>query len=201
MPDRQPMSAAEFVERRGELPEGGRWHELHAGHPVLLDAPDDSHGTIVLNLSRELARWLPTQGPAYAGYACHDVGLLVHRNPDTIYVPALSFFDVGPRFSQTDQIVASQVPRLVVDIASSNDRRREMRLRTQAYLELGVDLIWVPDPFKKEVQVLRRGLPMLALGTWQQLEGGVLLPGFQIEVKQVFAQPAWWTSSAPRKEQ
>ncbi len=50
-----PMTAEEFVRRKDDLPEGGRWYELHAGLPVLLTAPDDQHGTVVLNLTRELA--------------------------------------------------------------------------------------------------------------------------------------------------
>ena len=46
------MTVKEFVETRHELPDGGRWHELHSGRPQLLDAPDDEHGTVVLNLSK-----------------------------------------------------------------------------------------------------------------------------------------------------
>ncbi|MBL8818907.1 MAG: Uma2 family endonuclease [Planctomyces sp.] len=189
-----PMTAEEFVQHRDDLPEGGRWHELHSGRPVLLTEPDDQHGTIVLNLSRAIAEWLAAHRGQRSGYACHEVGLHVGRSPDTVYVPAISFFDSGPLFGQTDNIIATEVPRLVVDVASSNDRRRDMRDRTQAYFSLGVDMIWIPDPFKKEVQVLQRKSQTLALGTWQFLEGSAVLPGFRMEVRQVFAQPKWWTT-------
>lgn len=201
MTGKQQMTAAEFAEQRINLPEGGRWHELHAGLPVLLEAPDDSHGTIVMNLSRELARWLQSRSAAARGYACHDVGLHVSSDPDTVYVPAVSYFDSGPLFSQTDRVVATQVPRLVIDVAGSNDRRRDMRFRSEAILDLGVELLWIPDPFKKEIQILQRRHPTMALGTRQTLEGGAVLPGFQMAITQVFAQPDWWTSSAPRKSE
>lgn len=193
------MTADEFAQRRIELPEGGRWHELHAGQPVLLEAPGDDHGNIVMNLSRELARWFQQRGPGVQCYACHELGLHVARDPDTVYFPAISVFDSGPLFSQTENVIATQVPSLVIDVASSNDRRTDMRLRTAAYAKLGVSVIWVPDPFKKEVQVLQASQCTLALGVWQFLEVETLLPGFRMEVKDVFVQPSWWTSSAPRK--
>ncbi|MCA9061460.1 MAG: Uma2 family endonuclease [Planctomycetaceae bacterium] len=190
------LTARQFAEQKFSLPEGGRWHELHDGLPVLLSSPDDGHGTIVLNITRRLATWLQ-QSVSEKRYACHDVGLHVRSNPDTVYVPAITVFESDVRFSQTDMIIATEVPRLVVDVASSNDRRTDMRRRTHAFSELGVQMIWVPDPFKKEIQVLQRGRPIQALGDWQTISGGDVLPGFTMAVKDVFAQPGWWT--APRQ--
>ncbi len=194
------MTADEFADRRPGLPEGGRWHELHAGRAVLLEAPDDSYGTIVMNLSREIAKWLHSSSKPARGYACHEVGLHVKKNPDTVYVPAISYFDGGAMFEQTDQVIATKVPRLVVDIASSNDRRRAMRERTIACMALGVELIWIPDPFKQEIQVIQKNGPTLALGNRQVLEGSRVLPGFSVEVSTIFAQPSWWTSPAIRRQ-
>lgn len=197
MSDVRSITAAEFAAGKQDLPEAGRWSELHDGQPVLLSAPDDLHGTIVLNLSRSLAQWFQTQPVTSRGYACPGVGLHVRSQPDTVYVPAISIFRDGEPFSQFDIAVATEVPKLVIDIASSNDRRRDMRLRTTAYLKLGVDSIWIPDPFKKEIQVIRSAGHTLALGKWQTLEGGLLLPGFRIEVEKVFAQPDWWNGQLP----
>lgn len=190
------MTAEDFAERKLDLPEGGRWHELHLGKPVPLSAPDDAHGVVVLNLTRAIAEWLRTVQLQHACYAVHDVGLHVQRDPDTVIVPSISVFTAGPPFAQSDLAVATAVPSLVVDVASSNDRRKHMRLRTTACFALGVDTIWVPDPFKKEVQVIRRGSPTLALGKWQTLDGGTVLPGFRLLVEDVFKQPGWWTGPA-----
>lgn len=199
MSSKDKMTAEEFAARRNELPEGGRWHELHAGEPVLLEAPNDDHGNIVMNLSRELAKWFQGREPGAAQYACHEVGLHVSREPDTVFFPTISLFDSGPLFSQMEMVIATQIPSLVIDVASSNDRRSDMRRRTAAYAKLGVEMIWVPDPFKKEVQVLRRSMPTLALGLWQTLEIEGLMPGFRIDVRDIFAQPSWWTNSSARK--
>ena len=186
------MTASEFSETKHAMPEGGRWHELHSGRPVLLESPNDEHGAVVLNLSRALAEWFSEQHAGFSGYAAHDVGLLVETEPDTILMPPISYFDEGDRFAQSDLIIATQVPRLVVDIASSNDRRQHMRQRTLLFLKHGVEYIWIPDPFKREVQILKRGTPTLALGENQTLTGGSVLPGFELGVSDLFAQPSWW---------
>ncbi|MFO0977734.1 MAG: Uma2 family endonuclease [Planctomycetaceae bacterium] len=194
------MTAAEFADRRHELPESGRWHELHDGLPVLLSAPDDVYGNIVRNLSRMLGLWFRTQPAASAGYACFALGLHVKQNPDTVYFPAITVFREGRPFSQSDLSIATEVPRVVVDIASSNDRRTDMRLRTTAYVKLGAEVVWIPDPFKKEVQVITRGSHTLALGNWQELDGGKALPGFRMSVEKVFADPEWWDGKLPEFE-
>lgn len=184
------MTAAEFAATKHELPEAGRWHELHEGNPVVMEPPDDAHGTTVLNLSRALADWMKGRDVDEIGYACHEIGIGV--SDDTVYCPALSFFNSGPRFEQSDQVMATLTPALIVEVASSNDRRQDIRRRTLAYSGIGVATIWVVDPQKKEIQVLNSGAHTLCLAEWQQLDGSPLLPDFAISVKDLFAQPGWW---------
>lgn len=186
------MTAEQFVECRADLPDGGRWHELHEGRPVLMEAPDDAYGNAVLNLSKALAEWFQTREEKKTGYAVHQIGLQVERDPDSVFCPAMSFFDSGRQFEQSDNSIATAPPRLVVEVASANDRRTEMRTRTLAYAVLGVKTIWIPDPTKKEIQVISADSHTQALGSWQTLEGGTALPGFAMPVKDVFAQPEWW---------
>jgi hypothetical protein len=107
------MTAERFAAEKFDLPEGGRWHELHLGKPLLLSAPDDLHGVIVLNLPRALAAWFAARRGLQPCYAVHDLGLHVQRDPDTVLVPAISVFTSGPPFSQTDLIVATQVLSLI----------------------------------------------------------------------------------------
>lgn len=122
------------------------------------------------------------------------MGLKVSREPDTVYCPAISFFDVGRQFEESDKAVADLVPGLVVEVASANDRRRDIRPRTLAYMKVGVRTIWIVDPGKKEIQVISRGQHTLALAGYQTLEGHNVLPGFQMKVSEVFVQPEWWTN-------
>lgn len=186
------MTAEQFAAKKLTLPESGRWHELHEGKTVLMQPPDDAHGNAVLNISKALAAWFLERPNTDTGYACHEIGLHVSQAPDTVYCPAISYFDSGRQFGEADNTVASTTPALVVDIASASDRRRDMRRRTLAYIESGVKTIWVPDPQKKEVQIITRGRHTLALGAHQSIISQELLPGFELSVKNVFRQPSWW---------
>ncbi|MCA9082793.1 MAG: Uma2 family endonuclease [Planctomycetaceae bacterium] len=188
------MTAEEFAECRHELPEAGRWHELHEGQPILMQPPDDLHGTTVLNLTRALAPWFQQHSQKqHAVYACPQIGLKVSRNPDTVYFPAISVFDTGLPFAEADNILAETVPLLIIDVASANDRRSDMRRRTLGYLSLGVRSVWVPDPVKKEIQIVPKKGHTISLGPWQTLIDSQVLPGFSIRVSDVFAQPEWWS--------
>ena len=186
------LTVEEFTHRKPELPDGGRWHELHEGLPVMMEPPDDHHGNAVLNLSRALAEWFQAREEQAVGYACHEIGLTVSRDPDTVYFPAISFFDSGRQFEQSDNTIATVVPSMVVELASANDRRREMRIRTLAYMHLGVRSVWVADTMKKEVQIIGKGSHTLALAGQQKVQCSDVLPGFEISVADVFQQPEWW---------
>lgn len=187
------MTAEQFADSKWDLPDGGRWHELHDGVPKCMDPPDDHHGNAVLNLSKALAAWFEARDEQNVGYVCAEIGLKVAADPDSVYCPAISFFDSGSQFAEFDNAIASIAPRLVVDLASANDRRSDMGLRTQAYLSLGIDVVWVPDPYKNEVQIVTGGRHTVSLGPRQTLEGGDALPGFEMTVEEIFAQPEWWT--------
>ena len=64
----------------------------------------------------------------------------------------------------------------------------------------GVECVWVPDPFKKEIQVIRNSKHTLALGKWQILNADDLLPGFTMSVESVFREPKWWDGKLPEAE-
>src|SRR4026207_167967 len=113
------MSAQQFAELRPDLPENGRWTELVAGQVVQLDPPDEFHGNVVLNLSKAMADYIQSKSPDSGGYLCFELGLLVHRDPDTIHFPAASFVTQGARFAAVDQIFVDVPPKLVVEIAST----------------------------------------------------------------------------------
>ena len=182
------MTAEEFVAGREELPDCGRWIELAAGYLVTLSPPSVEHGTTILNLSKALARH--TQAHR-AGYACFELGLLVKRRPDTLLFPAVSYFSSGPMFAETDKIVTEARPSLVVEVASTNDRRRGMEQRAAGWLDWGVSAVWVLDPQQKQAHVVEQGRGGQRLAEHQELLGNSVLPGFQIRIADLFKEPAW----------
>ncbi len=194
MTEQQRLSAEEFAEQKFDLGDGGRWVELVAGEVVSLDPPEAAHGTTVLNLSKALARYLVSSPN---GYACFELGLLVARNPDTVRCPAMSYFVGADRFAQSDKTVTETKPALVVEIASSNARRRELSRRVEEYQGCGIELVWVIDPIEEQVHILHADRQHIQLDADQTLSGilhasGEVLDGFEIRIRDLFAEPDWW---------
>jgi Uma2 family endonuclease len=188
---RQELLTAEaFIEQREELPDGGQWVELVEGQVKSLSPPSVEHGTAVLNLGKALARCVQAH---VSGYPCFELGLLTRRNPDTVLFPAVSFFASGPMFAETDKAFSEARPALIVEMASSNDRRRQMERRVADWLAWGTSVVWVPDPDLKQVHVVEQGRGGRRLGEGDELIGGGPLSGFRIRIAEIFQAPAWAT--------
>lgn len=183
------FSAEEFVDTRFELPENGRWTQLVRGQVETLVPPDDDHGNVVRNLANAFSEYAHRTD---RGYACFDLGLVVRRQPDTVRFPPACYFMGGTRFAETDNFLANSKPVLVVEIASTNDRRRQMEQVLTEYLDWGVPLAWVIDPDQKMVHTFQPGKVGRKFTDRQQLSGGTLLEGFEISIADLFVLPTWW---------
>lgn len=189
MSDSQTYTAEQFLDARLELPDAGRWTELDQGKIITLEPPEIEHGTIVLNFSKKLSVYLHK---ADLGYACFDLGLLVNRNPDTVCFPAVSLFKTGERFEETDKAISERKPAVIVEVASTNDRRRLMNAHVTAYVNWGVELIWVIDPQAQEVLEYLPDQGSQVIDINGKINGGDVLPDFSMKVKDLFAEPVWW---------
>ena len=193
------MTAEEFADQKYDLPDGGRWSELIAGEPVILEQPSDDHGNVIRNLSRFLAQWIEEK---QVGYACFEVGIIVQRAPDTVISPAVSYFVGGNRWEETDKVVTETKPALVIDVASTVDRRRSMPKRISHYRNAGIPVSIVIDPMEQkiavhtgndQVDVLDRDESLTAKSGWiDNPSDGPLLDGLSIPVRDIFEQPNWW---------
>lgn len=181
------MTVEQFLDQRSEMPEVGQWAELHAGVPFFLEPPSVDHGTVVLNLSKALSSYFHQRE---SGYACFDLGLLVARQPDSVFFPAVSLFMNGPRFAESDNAVTTTVPPLVIEVLSSPDRQQSLEQRVQLYYHWGVLQVWMIDQKQKTVELCSpAGTRMLSVG--DQINHVESLPGFTLPVDELFSVPEW----------
>ncbi len=183
------LTAEQFVESRFELPESGQWAELEAGKVTIFQPPDLDHGNTILNLSKLFADFIQR---TELGYACFDLGMLMNSAPDTVRFPAACYFLSGPRFEETDKPYTARIPDLVIELASTADRRTRISNRTEDFLAWGVSGVWAIDPKAEEVAVISRDAPAITLGNDAILEHQSLLPGFKCSVNNLFVEPGWW---------
>ncbi len=186
------MTLDQFEEK---LMDGDRWVELVEGRFVRLSPPDDLHGDVVRNLSRSLAAFLKKSTDTYA---CFELPLIVRREPPIVRCPAISCFrfQLQGRFGETDKLFTDTCPSLVIEIASTNERRDAMAERVRAYLEWGVSGVWVVDPTTRHVHQFHGQSTGQMLKEPQVLLGHPVLPGFAIPVSELFRLPDWMKAKA-----
>jgi len=185
MPKAPPFTAAQFQQA---LEEGDRWIEVVAGRLVRLSPPDELHGNVVRNLSKSLGAYL-RRSPTL--YPCFELGLIVERDPDTVRCPAISCFPIADGLAQTERLMTDARPQLIVEVASTNDRRDAMSERLRGYHDWGVPAIWVFDPSSQHVHIFHEGDPPRMLKENETLHGKFELAGFHIVVGELFADPKW----------
>ena len=196
------LTAESFDDARYDLPEGGQWIELVRGRVEILTPPEEEHLIAVLNLSKALAEYLNEHRE---GYPCFELGLLVKRDPDTVRFPAISYFMGGEIFGETDKSITATRPALIVEVISSNDRRRSLNDRVFDYTNWGVEVLWIVDPFEKAVHTIRPGYANKRVREDETLTGSLswrhkataqpILPDFRIAVADIFTPPEYWQAT------
>jgi len=168
--------------------DGDRWLELVAGRLVRLSPPDEVHGNVVRNLAKALGRHL-RNNPLF--YPCFELGLILSHDPATVRCPAICCYPVSDGMAQAGKLVTDARPELIVEVASSNDRREAMSDRIRGYQDWGVPAIWVFDPVSQHAHVFHRGEIPRMLKAAETLHGKFELAGFEITVGDLFADPQW----------
>jgi len=85
-----------------------------------------------------------------------------------------------------DTTLAIGPPLLIAEVLSPSDTQEEIVERVNEYLDCGVPVVWICNPYFKTVTVHRRGVDPLALGSQEMLTGDPELPGFSAKVADFF---------------
>ncbi len=78
------------------------------------------------------------------------------------------------------------VPDLVVEVVSPEDRASDIADKVADYAEAGVRLTWVVYPIRQQIYVHRPGERVEIIGPDGTLDGGDVLPGFQLPLSELW---------------
>jgi Uma2 family endonuclease len=95
--------------------------------------------------------------------------------------------------------IADVVPNLAVEVLSEGNRPREMTRKRNEFFRAGVELVWEIDPFKRTVAVYTSSDAFTLLHEQDTLDGGSVLPGFKLPLRQLFARLPKALRSARKK--
>lgn len=77
-------------------------------------------------------------------------------------------------------------PDFVVELRSRTDRLETLKNKMQEYIDNGVQLGWLIDPFEKTVYIYRPDTDITTLIDPETLSGEPLLPGFTLTVRKLW---------------
>ena len=88
-----------------------------------------------------------------------------------------------------DEPIPLLVPDLAVEVISRSNTRKEMDEKLKEYFEKGVRLVWYVRPRTRVVDVYTAPDHFTRLTASMRLDGGDVLPGFSVQVGELFQMP------------
>jgi Uma2 family endonuclease len=110
--------------------------------------------------------------------------------PGLVRLPDISFFswDRIPGRRVPSEPIAGFAPDLAVEVLSPSNMEAEMVRKRREYFQAGVRIVWEVDPVARTVAVNGAPEHSTLLDQSQALEGGVVLPGFALPLRKLFAE-------------
>ncbi len=153
-----------------------------------------------------LGAWLGSR--LYAYLEQHDLGFVLGADgplrlmPRLVRLPDVAFISwnkVPVRGIIPDVPIGDMAPDLAVEVLSEGNTRAEMERKLKEYFLAGVQLVWFVDPDERTVKVYTAPDQARVFSEADTLDGGDVLPGLSLPVKQIFARLPPKTAGQPRK--
>lgn len=101
------------------------------------------------------------------------------------YLPDVAFVSKARQPESFDTTYNPNPPDLAVEVLSPTDRPRKVRTKIATYVAAGT-IVWLVDPEVNEVEVYHPGQTPQTLRMDDILDGGDVLPGFSVAIKDIF---------------
>lgn len=124
----------------------------------------------------------------------HDLGIVLGADGmlqllhDQVRIPDVSFLSWVhfPDRELPSEPIPRLVPDLAVEVLSASNTAQEMNRKLQEYFAAGTQLVWYVDPEAQGITVYTAPEQWIELGIEDVLDGGNVLPGFQLSIRDLF---------------
>ena len=128
----------------------------------------------------------------------HDLGFVTAPDgtlrlmPGLVRIPDVAFvsWDRLPGKFVPNEAIPDLAPDLAVEMLSETKTKEEMERKLKDYFFAGVRLVWYIDLNKRTADVYTAPDQGATLTEGQSLDGGDVLPGFRLPLRQLFARLA-----------
>ena len=110
--------------------------------------------------------------------------------PEQVRIPDVAFirWERFPNGKLPREPIPTLVPDLAIEVLSKGNTEREMQRKLRDYFEAGVRLVWYIDPESQTATVYTAADQSAAVSSDGILDGGDVLPGFTLSLKELFAK-------------
>jgi Uma2 family endonuclease len=93
-----------------------------------------------------------------------------------------------PEHRRPETAVPRMAPNLAVEVLSRANTPGEMAIKRQDYFAASVEQVWEVDPKSRSVTVYTSPTDAQRLQGTDRIDGGELLPGFELPLPHLFAE-------------
>lgn len=106
------------------------------------------------------------------------------RAPDAFWITKEKYFALSQE--EREEGFARIVPDFVIELRSKSDNLQKLQDKMSEYIENGVSLGWLIDPYEKKVHIYRRNGEIEILETAEKVSGEDVLDGFELDLTEIW---------------
>lgn len=160
--------------------------ELSEGDLIVMSPAGGEHGGVAGAFFAFIWTFVRQNQSGYVTAA--ETGYILYQNPDgrdTVRAPDVGFVTKERLPEGLPQGYIPLAPDLAVEVVSPNDDAEDVQRKVMEYLRYGTRLVWVAYPRTRSV-VVHTAEKAITLDSSGTLDGGAVLPGFQLPVREVW---------------
>jgi len=180
------VTAADLWEMAHDPANEGTRFELSEGILIEMSPAGGKHGGLAHECGRVVGNYVTENNLGYVTAA--ETGYLLFKNPngkDTVRAPDVGFVAAERLPDGLPDGYIPLAPDLAIEVVSPNDSADDIQSKLRDYLRYGTRMIWFFYPKTKTVNVSTPSGSHLVEQDGV-LDGGDVLPGFTLVVKDVF---------------
>ena len=162
-----------------------RYPEMIEGRPMTVR--NRFHSKSLINVGTELKTWLRLQPSPRGDVLGGEAGVRLRVDPEVVVGIDVVYISHEVLLHQADTTkLVDGIPVLAVEILSPSDTIDNIVEKIRTYLEFGVQLVWIVDPYNQTVTVYSRGDKPRLFNVDDVLSAEPFLPGFRAPVSRFF---------------
>ncbi len=153
------------------------------------------HGQIAARLLGRLFQHVDQHGLGVLTAAETGFVLSSAAGKNTVLAPDVGFISEDRVPDEITERYFALAPDLACEVVSPSNTDAEMSSKVEQYLRNGTQMVWIVYPQDKKVHVYRRTQEgnqanVQFLGIDEVLDGGDVVPGFTLPLRDLFARPS-----------